>query len=311
VEVAAVTRMKKPKNKKMVPIQKGELITIVSPAKSIETEHVNFAKELIESKGFRVAISLHCIGKHHYFSGTDKERAQDFQQALDDPEVKAVLCARGGYGCIQILHLINWTKFHANPKWIIGFSDITVLHQRILGYGISALHASMPLNFELNSTESIDSLFTVLKGERPSYTIQAHPLNQKGSAKGKLVGGNLSILYSLIGTDDEVDYTDTILFIEDVGEQIYHIDRIFYSLFKSGILGKIKGVLVGGMTQLKDTENPFGKSIYEVISSHISCYHIPLAFDFPAGHIEDNRALVLGENVFFIVNDSVTLNYIN
>jgi muramoyltetrapeptide carboxypeptidase len=294
----------------MKALQKGDLIAIVAPAKSIEKEHVSFAKNYLEKAGFSVIVGENCLNTFHYFAGTDVERASDFQDALDNPNVKAILCARGGYGCIRILDHLQWASFIQNPKWIIGFSDVTVFHQRVQSYNLQSIHATMPLNFSENSKEALDSLIRTLYGEKLSYSIPSNPNNKPGKATGKLVGGNLSILYSLLGTKESIDYQDTILFIEDLAEQLYHIDRIFYSLSKAGILEKIKGLIVGGMTDLKDTAVPFGQTYFEIILSHFIYRKIPIVFEFPAGHITDNRALILGEDVELLVSDAVQLNFI-
>jgi muramoyltetrapeptide carboxypeptidase len=291
----------------MKPLQLGDLIAIVAPAKAIEETHIIFAKSLFESRGYRVQIGEHCLGNHNYFSGTDLERALDLQNALDNPEVKAIICARGGYGCVRILDHLQWAGFIREPKWLVGFSDVTVLHQHIGKLELSSIHASMPLNFKENTPQAIDSLFAALEGKQINYKIPAHPQNKHGEVTGKLVGGNLSILYSLLGTDDCIDYSDCILFIEDLAEQLYHIDRMFYAFAKAGILDKIKGLIVGGMTDLKDTAVPFGQDIYELILTHFNYRSIPIVFDFPAGHINDNRALIIGAEVKLTVAETVSL----
>jgi muramoyltetrapeptide carboxypeptidase len=291
----------------MKPLQPGDLIAIVAPAKAIEETHIIFAKSLFESRGYRVQIGEHCLGNHNYFSGTDLERASDLQNALDNPEVKAIICARGGYGCVRILDHLQWAGFIRDPKWLVGFSDVTVLHQHIGKLELPSIHASMPLNFKENTPQAIDSLFDALEGKQLHYKIPAHPQNKHGEVTGKLVGGNLSILYSLLGTDDCIDYSDCILFIEDLAEQLYHIDRMFYAFAKAGILDKIKGLIVGGMTDLKDTAVPFGQDIYELILTHFNYRSIPIVFDFPAGHINDNRALIIGAEVKLTVAETVSL----
>lgn len=275
-------------------LQKGDLIYITAPAKAIEAECVTFAKNFFEREGFRVFVSEHCLGEHHYFSGTDGERAADFQKGIDNPEVKAIVCARGGYGCIRIVDTLEWAGMLRDPKFIVGFSDVTVFHQRMQRFGLESIHATMPLNFTSNSEESLSTLLSALKKEPYAISILENKWNKKGRAKGKLVGGNLSILYSLLGTDDQIDYMDAILFIEDLSEQLYHLDRIFYAFQKVGILERISGLIVGGMTDMKDTAIPFGKSYEEIILEHFQFRKIPIVFGFPAGHIEDNRAMVFG-----------------
>lgn len=285
-------------------LQKGDHILILAPAKQIEAEQVNFATSKLETLGFTVSISDHCLGRHYYFSGTQQERLEDFQKAIDNPKINAILCARGGYGCVQLVDALDWSNFDANPKWIIGFSDVTVMHQRLQKKGIASIHATMPLNFKENSKEAISTLVDAITAS--SYIIKspATQHNIEGSAYGTLLGGNLAILASLIGTNDQPDYTDAILFIEEVGEPLYSIDRMFYSLKKSGILDQIKGLVVGGMTSMKDSEVPYGNTLEEIISKHVMNRNIPVAFDIPSGHIDDNRALILGATVSLNVNES-------
>ena len=292
-------------------IQKGDLIYITAPAKSIEAAYVTFAKNYFEAKGYKVLISQNCLGEFNYFSGTDEERTADFQFGLDHPDVKAILCARGGYGCIRILDRLQWAGILREPKWIIGFSDVTIFHQRMQRYGLQSIHATMPLNFQDNSKESFETLEKAWKNESYSIVTDFSTYNKFGESEGKLVGGNLSILYSLLGTDDEINFEDSILFIEDLAEQIYHIDRMLFAFKKAGVLNKIKGLIVGGMTDLKDTAIPFGKTIEEVILEQFQYTNIPITFQFPAGHIPDNRALTFGRKVKFNVsNKNSTLEFL-
>ena len=285
------------------PIQKGDLIAIVAPAKAIDADLVLHAKNFFESNGFRVKIGKNCTGTFNYFSGTDEERRFDFQDAIDDPEVKAIVCARGGYGCVRILDRLNWAGMLRDPKWIVGFSDVTVFHQRMQRYEMQSIHATMPLNFAENSELSLSSLLDALQGKPQGIQIQPAPHNKKGKAKGKLLGGNFSILYSLLGTDDQPDYSDSILFIEDLAEQLYHIDRMFFAFSKAGVLDKINGLVIGGMTDMKDTAMPFGQTLEEIILSHFEIRNIPVAFNFPAGHIPDNRAMIFGTEVELEVSE--------
>lgn len=290
-------------NQVPVSLQKGDLIALVAPAKAIEPEHVFFAKDFFEKQGFRVAISEHCLGEHHYFSGDEGQRLKDFQSALDNPEVKAIVCARGGYGCVQILDRIQWATQLQEPKWIVGFSDVTYFHQRMQRHGIASIHGTMPLNFQQNSEEALSTLVDALTGNYPKIEWNSAINGNVGEAEGVLVGGNLSILYALLGTDDQINFEDTILFIEDVGEPIYAIDRMFYAFSKAGVLDKIKGLVVGGMTNLSDTAVPFGKRYEEVILSHFAYRKLPIAFGLPAGHLDDNRALVLGAKVHLHIGE--------
>ena len=285
-------------SKKEIPkLKKGDLIRIVAPAKAINENTVLFAKEKLEKKGFQVEISKHCTGRHGYFSGTIEERLSDFQKAIDDENVKAILCARGGYGCIQLLDLINWASFIRNPKWIIGFSDITVFHAKIQNLGYKSIHGTMPLDFAKNSKESFETLFNALKQKSYSISFKPGERSKPGKVKGVLTGGNLSILYSLLGTPIQVDTNNKILFIEDLSEPLYVIDRMFYALKMAGSLENIKALIVGGMTDLKDSEHTFGKDYKDIILSHFEYKKTPIVFDFPAGHISDNQSLILGEHV--------------
>ncbi len=285
------------------PLTAGDKIAIVAPAKSIEQHLVLEAKNILENAGYEVVLGVHVFGVNHYYSGTIEERLTDFQSALDDPTIKAVLCARGGYGCIHLVDLVNWSSLIRQPKWIIGFSDITVFHQRIQRLGIKSIHGTMPLNFGDNSPESFSSLWDALSQKEYVINANNNPSNKIGSATGKLVGGNLSILYSLLGTDDQIDYTDTLLFIEEVGEQLYAIDRMLHSLKKAGVLDKIKGLIVGGMTDLKDTAVPIGTTLEEIVLHHFQYKKTPVCFGFPSGHVNDNRALRFGAQASLKVTD--------
>ncbi len=293
-----------------LPLQKGDLVYITAPAKSVDEQIISVAKSFFEQHGFKVRISTNCLGQYHYFSGTDEERTADLQEGLDDPEVKAIVCARGGYGCVRTLDRIQWAVFIRNPKWLVGFSDVTVFHHRIQRFGIPSIHGTMPFNFQTNSNEALDSLVAALTGTETDVVCEPNPHNVLGAATGKLVGGNLSIVYSLLGTDDQLDFSETILFVEDLAEHLYHIDRMFYALHKAGVLDKISGLIVGGMTELEDTAIPFGKNVEAIISEHFQFRNIPIAFGFPAGHIADNRALILGKTCQLnVTTDEVSLNY--
>lgn len=294
----------------LAPLQPQDLIVIVSPAKAIDAALVYAAKQRLEDLGFRVELGAHVVGQHHYFSGTDEERAADFQWAIDHPEAKAILCARGGYGCIRILDRIQWAGQLRQPKWIIGFSDVTVFHQYLQKFDLPSIHATMPLNFGEITEEAWQSLVDVLRGRPLHYELSAAANNRPGEATGKLIGGNLSILYSVLGTDLQPDYTDAILFIEDLSEQLYHIDRMLYAFQHAGIFQQIKGLVVGGMTDLKDTATPTGFCLEELILAQFQYRSIPIAFDFPAGHIPDNRSLILGKEVHLLVTPNhVRLRY--
>ena len=292
------------------PIVAGDLIYITAPAKAIEKEHVDFAIIFFENAGFKVLVGKHCLGQHHYFSGTDEERLEDLQFGIDHPDVKAIVCARGGYGCVRIVDRVQWAGMLREPKWLVGFSDVTVFHQHLQRFNLPSIHGSMVLNFKDNTGEALTTLLMALKGE-PFYLSATSNQNKPGHAEGSLIGGNLSIVYSLIGTNNQPDYSDKILFVEDLAEHLYHIDRMFYALNKSGILDKISGLVVGGMTDLEDTAIPFGMSVEEIILAHFQYRNIPIAFGFPTGHINDNRALILGKKIALTVEGtSSELSYL-
>ena len=291
-------------------LEKGDTIAIIAPAKHIEKEFVEYAVQVIEENGFKAIVSKHCLGEHHYFSGTVQERTEDLQWAINNEEVKAILCARGGFGCIQILNRVNWAIFLTEPKWIIGFSDVTVFHQHLAKMKISSLHATMPLNFKQNSSEALSTLFGSIQGDRTSYEWNTKNDNKTGEATGEIIGGNLAVLCGLIGTEQMPDYQNKILFLEDVGEPLYSIDRLFYQLNYSGVLDQISGLIIGDFSNLKDSDPPYGSDLQSIIKSHFKYSSVPIAFDFPGGHCDDNRALVFGENAILKVKESTaTLIY--
>ena len=292
-------------------LAKGDLIFIVSPAKSIEAHHISHAKKIMEDWGYKVEISKHASNRRNYFSGSDNERLSDLQKALDDSKVKAIVCARGGYGSVRILDELNWSGFKTHPKWLVGFSDITVFHLRCAILGIMSLHATMPLNFASNSKEALSTLDAALSGKKFEINAPSSSFNKEGMASGKLIGGNLSIIFSLLGTKDRFDFEKGILFLEDLSEQLYHIDRMFFALKKAGIFNKINGLIIGGMTDLKDTTPSFGMTYEEIILEKMEGIAIPICFNFPSGHIDDNRAMILGAPVEIEVNSiGVKLRYV-
>lgn len=285
-------------------LHKGDLIRIVSPAKAIETELIEAAKSWFEAHGFHVKLGNHVTGSCGYFSGTDDDRLADLQDALDDESCKAIICARGGYGSIRLVDQLDWAGFIASPKWVCGFSDITVLHNRVQLLGFPSLHCTMPLNFASNTMEAKASMLNALCGKQNTYRFAASPNNVIGEVEGTLVGGNLSILYALLGTNDQLNYKNVILVIEDVGEQLYAIDRMLYAFKKAGVFNQIKGLIVGGMTELKDTAAPTGFTAVSIVLNQIKDLNIPVCFDFPVGHISDNRALIMGKKALLQVTAS-------
>lgn len=293
-------------SKRIEALKKNDLIRFVAPAKAIDAKLVENAKTFFEEYGFRVAIGKHTLKQFSYLSGSDSQRLEDMQEALDDPDCKAILCVRGGYGSIRIVDKINWAGFIQQPKWLIGFSDITVFHHQIQLYGLPSIHASMPLNFMDNTPLALSSLLRAFKGQKIEYSYNAHDSYFKpGLAKGRLVGGNLAIVHALLGTSKRLDFNGSILFLEDVGEYIYALDRMLYSLELAGVFDEISGLIIGGMTNISDTNPPLGYDLVDIIREKTWFRSFPVCMNFPAGHIDDNRALVLGEPAILEVGDMV------
>lgn len=279
-------------------LQKGDTIGIVCPAGAMPVEKVSECiRVLNEDWGFTTRVGKTVGDQFNYFSGTDEERLADFQEMLDDDQVKAVLCARGGYGMGRIIDKIDFKKFKKQPKWIVGYSDITVLHSHLYSnYYISSLHAPMAgaFNDEGYKNEYVLSLKNALEGKKIKYSCPVHEFNKKGEAIGELVGGNLALLAHLVGTDSDIKTRGRILFIEDIGEYLYNIDRMMHQLKRSGKLSRLAGLIIGGFTDIKDTERPFGKTAYEIIREIIKEYDYPVCFGFPVSHTDENYALKIG-----------------
>jgi muramoyltetrapeptide carboxypeptidase len=279
-------------------LEPGDTIGIVCPAGYMSLEKAQTCINTLQDWGYKVKIGK-TLGSdsQNYFSGTDEERLNDFQQMLDDHEVKAILCARGGYGIGRIIEQINFKKFKQNPKWIIGFSDVTILHSHIYSnYKIATLHAPMAsaFNDERYKSAFVQSLKNALEGKKIKYQCAVHEFNTKGEAVGDLVGGNLSLLAHLVGSSSDIKTKGKILFLEDVGEYLYNIDRMFYQLKRSGKLDKLAGLIIGGFTEMKDTKRPFGKSVYEIIADIMKEYNYPVCFNFPLSHDKENYSLKVG-----------------
>ena len=289
-------------------LQKGDSIAIVAPARSVIIEEMLPAITLFEEWGLKVVLGEHLFAVQNQFAGTEEERAEDFQAMLDNDEIKAIICARGGYGVVRIIDLLRFDHFCEHPKWIVGYSDVTVLHSHIHScFDIETLHATMPINVYANPNyESSESLYDALFGKQLSYQIQTSTFSRVGEGKGELIGGNLSILYSLSATESDIDTTGKILFIEDLDEYLYHIDRMMLNLKRSGKLSHLAGLIIGGLTEMRDNTIPFGSSAEEIITSAIAEYDYPVCFGFPAGHGDDNRALIFGREVSLIVAEEIS-----
>ena len=294
-------------------LKAGDKIAIVAPARKVSPSEMETAFGIFRSWGLQVVTGNHLFGEYNQYSGTDRERAADLQTMLDDREIRAIICARGGYGTVRIVDSLNFNVFEQHPKWIVGYSDITVLHSHIqTQLGIETLHATMPINFtDPGSEAATESLRKALFGESLEYLTDPHPLNSTGNASGVLTGGNLSILYSLIGTPSDILTQDKILFLEDLDEYLYHMDRMMMNLKRSGKFSSIKGLIVGGLSKMNDNTIPFGKTAEQIITEYASEFPIPVCFNFPAGHIADNRALIMGREVQLIVGqNNVSLQFV-
>ena len=291
---------------------KGDKIGIAAPARSITFDEVHPSIRLFQKWGLEVVLGTYIFSTDNQFAGSDFQRQADFQQMLDDPSIRAIICARGGYGTARIIDKLNFTGFCRNPKWIVGYSDITVLHAHINEhFRIETVHSVMPVNIKETDFEddSIESLRKTLFGEKLFYTMPITFCFKTGLSEGILTGGNLSILYSLMGTASEVDTSGKILFIEDVDEYLYHIDRMMLTLKRAGKLDQLKGLIVGGMDRMNDNEIPFGKTANKIISEAVSEYDYPVCYNFPAGHGEKNLAMILGRKVKFEVTKEVKLEF--
>ena len=291
--------------KKMITppyLQKGDTIAIVATARKNIEDNLQPAISWLKKWGLEVVIGNTIGLDKDQLAGTDEQRAADFQAQLDNPNIKAIWCVRGGYGTVRMIDLLNFTKFKQNPKWIVGFSDVTVLHSHLNTMGFQSIHGIMPVSTKA-SEEAKESLRKALFGEHLEYTVPCENMNRLGNAKGELVGGNLSILYSLFGSPSAIDCSDKILFIEDLDEYLYHIDRMMMNLKRNGCLESLKGIIVGGMTKMKDNDIPWGKDALQIIDDVTKNYNIPVIYNFPAGHLVDNRALIFGKQVSIEAND--------
>ena len=300
-------------------IKKGDKIAIISPAGSVEPAQLEKGIEMIKSKGFE-----HILGEHLYtkfsngynYAGTEDQRLKDMNWALNDSEISAVWASRGGYGCQHLLHGLNLKEFSKNPKWYIGYSDNTVIQSFLLKKDFASIHAQTIKTSSFGVTEeSYDLIFDILRGKSPKYSLESNQFNKKGNIEGELIGGNLALIYALLGTKYSFDFKDKILFIEDIGENFYALDRMMMSLELAGVFTKIKGLIVGGMTNMGDEkdnkqyEESFDEFANKLISDRVSKYNFPVVFDFPNGHIKDNRPLIIGGKVSLKIGEKTSLNF--
>ena len=289
-------------------LKKGDCIGITCPAGYMDAAKAQTCIRTLQSWGFEVMVGK-TLGSRskNYFSGSDEQRMNEMQAMLDDDNIHAILCGRGGYGISRIIDGLDFTKFKKKPKWIIGFSDITVLHAHLYTkIKTASLHAPMAAAFNDGENEFIKSLHNAIIGKKAKYNCTAHPFNKQGTVTAELVGGNLSLLVHITGTPSDIKTKNKILFIEDTGEYMYSIDRMMHQLKRSGKLENLAGLIVGGFTDMKDTERPFGKKVYEVINEITAEYNYPVAFGFPVSHEKENYALKIGVNYTLKISKNKT-----
>lgn len=277
-------------------LQPGDRIRIVAPAGKVQKDKVLPGIELLQDEGYEVLPGKHVFDRNFQYAGTDKQRAADLQEALNDLDTKAIVCARGGYGTIRIIEKLDFTSLLRNPKWLVGFSDVTVLHAVLNKMGIASIHGAMPSFFLENKkpSKSFFSLMELLSSGKSKIELTADTLNRPGTCSGELIGGNLSLIYGLQGTPWQLNTKGKILFIEDLSEYLYHLDRMMQNLRLSGMLKDLAGLVVGGFTDMKDNDSPFGKTANEIILEAVHDYHFPVCFNFPSGHIPKNLSLMFG-----------------
>lgn len=278
-------------------LSSGSKIALAAPARKVAEDDIAFAVEYIRQRGFVPIYDERLFLSHNQFAGNDEQRASVLQHYLDADDIDAIMCVRGGYGTVRIIDRLDFDKFMQKPKWIVGYSDVTVLHAKMQSLGIESLHATMPINFHDNSKQALDTLFDALCGKEIKYDLPQQTLDILSKMKGEVVGGNISVLYSLLGSDIFPDVEGKVLFLEDLDEYLYHIDRMMMAFQRAGIFDKIGGLIIGGLTKMHDNAIPFGMTAEEIISEKTKDKNIPTVFNFPAGHINDNRAIILGRRV--------------
>ncbi|MGZ5196467.1 MAG: S66 peptidase family protein [Kaistella sp.] len=288
-------------------LKKGDQIAVISPAGSVEESQLETGLNLIRSKGYEPVLGKHLytqFSNGYNYAGTEQQRISDMNWALNDPEISAVWTSRGGYGCQHLLEHLELKEYKKNPKWYIGYSDNTVIQSYLLKNRFASIHAQTIKTSGFGvAPEAYELTFDILKGKFPKYSVQNNKFNRSGKTEGELVGGNLALIYALLGTKYSFDFKDKILFIEDIGEKFYALDRMMMSLELAGVFRKIKGLIVGGMTLMEDEkeninyEESFDDFSYQLIAERISKYDFPVIFGFPNGHIYDNRPIIIGANV--------------
>lgn len=284
-------------------LQKGDAVGILSTARKVDPSELDFALKLLKKWELKPVLGKTIGAEENQFAGSDDFRAKDFQDMMDNPEIKAIWCARGGYGTIRMADKLDFSDFVKNPKWIIGYSDITVLHVKLHQLEMASIHAQMPVQIETKTEASAASLRAVLFGEKYGFRFESkQTLLREGKVTAPLVGGNLSVLYSICGSSSALKTEGKILFIEDLDEYLYHIDRMMMNLKRNGMLENLAALVVGGMTDMHDNAIPFGKTAEEIIWDAVKEYDFPVCFNVPAGHISDNRALIFGQELSLTIS---------
>lgn len=290
-------------------LQTGDKVAVIATARSISKKDLQPAVDLLKTWRLKPVFGSSIGLQQHQFAGSDEERAADLQNQINDPEIKAIWCAKGGYGSIRILDLVNFSILKTQPKWLIGYSDVTAIHLHLQSMGIASLHAQMASAIDTRSASTSDELKNVLFGKKLQIAYASrHPNQVNGEVKAEVIGGNLSVMYSAIGSQSMPSFKNKILFLEDLDEYLYHIDRMMQNLKRSGLLSQISGLIVGGMTDMNDNETPFGKTAEDIIFEAVKDLNIPVAFNFPAGHTETNLPLIFGKAAHLkITSDQISL----
>ena len=293
------------------PLQTGDKVAIIATARSITEKDLQPAIDLLKTWGLIPVLGTSIGLQEHQFAGSDKERAEDFQNQINDPKIKAIWFAKGGYGSVRILDMVDFSILKTQSKWLVGYSDVTVIHLHLQSLGIASLHAQMAHGIEGKSASTSDELKNVVFGKKLQIEYASrHPLQVNGEVKAEVVGGNLSVLYSAIGSQSMPDFTNKILFIEDLDEYLYHIDRMMQNLKRSGLLSRISGLIVGGLTDMNDNSIPFGRKAEDIIFEIVKDLNIPVAFNFPAGHVETNLPLIFGKSAHLsVTSERIQLSY--
>tara|TARA_B100000902_G_scaffold52161_1_gene58878 strand:- start:8840 stop:9739 length:900 start_codon:yes stop_codon:yes gene_type:complete len=285
-------------------LRKGDCIGIISTARKISLDDLNYTIKILEDWGLNIVLGDNLFEEYHQFAGTIDKRRCDLQSMIDNKEIKAILCARGGYGTVQIIDNIDFSSLKKNPKWIIGYSDITVLHSHLNNLGFASIHGTMPINFSSNTKESLMSLYNSLFNFTNKIIYNTDTINMPANIESSIVGGNLSILYSLMGSNSDINTDGKILFLEDVDEYLYHIDRMTINLLRNNKFKKIKGLIIGAMSNMNDNKIPFGNTAKGIILENLRQFNFPIIENFPAGHQKDNRTIILGVNSYVEIREN-------